>query len=172
MNMFTSVLVKLLVGLRWAFPKQSTLVVYCLRSSVTTYIVAVAGSGLIYFVGTTFFAATTRPYLDPKLIGLAWFSGVIIAPLFENSLLIGTCLVLRGMRLPVPAIIAVCGLLSATVHGYVVGWADTFFAGIVFGVFAFSWFHRGEARSGQRFMLLWAQHALFNMPGLLALSYS
>ena len=171
MNMFKSVSIKLLVGLRWAFPKQSTLFVYCLRSSVSTYIVAVAGSSAIYFIGTTFFAATTKQYLDPKLMGLAWFSGVIVAPLLENTLLIGSCLALRGMRLSVPAITAVCGLLSAIVHGYVVGWTDIFFAGTVFGVFTFSWFYRDAATRGQRFMLLWAQHALFNMPGLLVLSY-
>ncbi len=145
-------------GFDWAFDQRRGAMAYVLRSTLLSAAVVVAVLLPAGFLVNAIVPLRDGPPPDASVVG-----ALLVAPLFENILLVGVAEFLLAFDLRTRTIVWSVALLSGVAHGFADG-LRAIGGFVMFAAMTYTYLDWYASRFAKRFWMTVAQHVLFNLP--------
>lgn len=157
-----NILSRLRFSISWIFRIDQPIIQFVFISSMMTFLVTV---GILFFLNILWPFQSVNSFFGIgydalfKLI----LTNLLIAPIFENALLIFSISILSEITKNNTTLVIVISMFSMLAHGLANQWAFVA-GGTLFGLMTYTYLCSSERSFLTRFAMICGQHALFNTP--------
>lgn len=147
------------------FNKDSGALLFVVRTSVASFLLL----ELVLFPVNLFHLADLPDTTAESALSIIVLY-LVVAPLIENLILVGAIEILDGYGLRRRSTVLVTASIAAVLHGWSGNWQ--FVSGLAFATMTYSYLLYRKERFVKRFLIIVAQHMLFNTPATLLMLWA